>query len=242
MTRVAIVTGTGTGIGAASARLLSAKGLSVVLVGRRAELLEAVREDADVGDRTAPERIVAETLAAFGQIDVVVNNAAVIEPSPIDAVTREALERHYAVNVAGPFFLVTAALVALRASDDAAVVNVGSSLGTIVMPDTTLYGSTKAALEYLTRALAYELAKDGIRVNAVAPGGIDTPIHETYAEDLQAALADLARRLPIGRMGRPDEVATWVWSLIAPETRYTTGTVIHVDGGHVLGLPESAGG
>ena len=146
MTRVAIVTGAGTGIGAATARLLSTKGLAVVLVGRRAELLEAVREEiggrtlavtADVGDRTAPERIVAETLAAFGQIDVVVNNAAVIEPSPIDAVTREAFERHYAVNVAGPFFLVTAALAALRASDDAAVVNVSSSLGTIVMPDTT---------------------------------------------------------------------------------------------------------
>ncbi|MGD0982107.1 MAG: SDR family oxidoreductase [Solirubrobacteraceae bacterium] len=251
MTRVAIVTGAGTGIGAASARLLAAKGLSVVLVGRRVELLEAVREEigdgalavaADVGDRTAPERIVAETLAAFGQIDVIVNNAAVIEPGPIDAVTREAFERHYAVNVAGPFFLVTAALAALRASGDAAVVNVSSSLGTIVMAGTTLYGSTKAALEYLTRAWAYELAKDGIRVNAVAPGGIDTPIHETYSENPQATLTDLARRLPIGRIGRPEEVATWVWSLIAPETRYTTGTVIHVDGGHVLGLPEPAGG
>jgi NAD(P)-dependent dehydrogenase (short-subunit alcohol dehydrogenase family) len=144
--------------------------------------------------------------------------------------------------VGGPFFLVTAALESLRASADAAVINVTSSLGTMVMPNTTLYGSTKAALEYLTRAWAFELAKDGIRVNAVAPGGVDTPIHETYSDDLEATRADLARRLPIGRMGRPEEIASWIWSLIAPEARFTTGTVIHVDGGHVLGLPESAGG
>jgi C-7 ketoreductase len=251
MGRVAIITGAGTGIGAASARLLASHGLDVVLVGRRAALLEAVRAQlgeralvvaADIGEPGAPEAIVARTLEAFGQLDVIVNNAAVIESGPIDAVTREMFERHYAVNVAGPFFLVTAALQALRASDDAAVVNVSSSLGTLVMPNTTLYGSTKAALEYLTRAWAYELAKDGIRVNAVAPGVIDTPIHETYSDDLDATRADLARRVPIGRMGRPEEVATWVWSLIDPATRFTTGAVIHVDGGHVLGLPEAAGG
>ena len=110
------------------------------------------------------------------------------------------------------------------------------------MADTTLYGSTKAALDYMTRAWAYELAKDGIRVNTVAPGGIDTPIHETYSDDVEATRAELARRLPIGRLGAAEEVATWVWSLVAPETAFTTGTLIHVDGGHVLGLPQSAGG
>jgi NAD(P)-dependent dehydrogenase (short-subunit alcohol dehydrogenase family) len=251
MTRVAVITGAGTGIGAAVARLFAAHGLEVVLVGRRAEPLEAVREElggralvisADIGDAATPALIVERTLAEFGQLDVIVNNAAVIEPGPIDGVTRAAFERHYAVNVAGPFFLVTAALPALRASDDAAVVNISSSLGTIVMADTTLYGSTKAALDYMTRAWAYELAKDRIRVNAVAPGGIDTPIHETYSDDVEATRAELARRLPIGRLGAPEEVATWVWSLVAPDSAFTTGTLIHVDGGHVLGLPASAGG
>jgi NAD(P)-dependent dehydrogenase (short-subunit alcohol dehydrogenase family) len=251
MSRVAIITGAGTGIGAATAKLLALHGLDVVLVGRRAEPLESVRAElggsalvvaADIGEPSTPELVVERTLAAFGQLDVIVNNAAVIDTGPIDAVTRPAFDRHYAVNVGGPFFLVLAALASLRASADAAVVNVTSSLGTMVMADTTLYGSTKAALEYLTRAWAYELAGDGIRVNAVAPGGIDTPIHATYSDDLEATHADLARRLPMGRMGRPDEVATWIWSLVAPESRWTTGTVIHVDGGHVLGLPHSAGG
>jgi NAD(P)-dependent dehydrogenase (short-subunit alcohol dehydrogenase family) len=105
-----------------------------------------------------------------------------------------------------------------------------------------LYGSTKAALEYLTRAWAYELAADGIRVNCIAPGPVDTPIHATYSDDLEATYADLARRIPLGRMGTVEDLATWVWLLVAPETAWTTGNVIHVDGGQVLGLPASAGG
>jgi NAD(P)-dependent dehydrogenase (short-subunit alcohol dehydrogenase family) len=251
MSRVAIVTGAGTGIGAAAARLLAAKGLRVALVGRRREPLEEVRAElgdaavavaADVGERGAPQRVVDETLRAFGRVDVVVNNAAVIRNGPLDSFTRDVFEQHYAVNVAGPFFLVAAALPSLRKSDDAAVVNVSSSVGSIVKPGSMLYGSTKAALEYLTRAWAYELAADSIRVNCIAPGPVDTPIHATYSDDLDATYADLARRIPLGRMGRVDDIAAWVWWLAAPESAWTTGNVIHVDGGQVLGLPEAAGG
>jgi NAD(P)-dependent dehydrogenase (short-subunit alcohol dehydrogenase family) len=146
------------------------------------------------------------------------------------------------VNVAGPFFLVQEALPALRRSADAAVVNISSSVGSIVKPGTMLYGSTKAALEYLTRAWAYELADDRIRVNCIAPGPVDTAIHATYSDDLDATYADLARRVPLGRMGTVDDLALWVWYLVAPESAWTTGNVIHVDGGQVLGLPEAAGG
>ena len=251
MTRVAIVTGAGTGIGGAAARLLAAKGTCVALVGRRAEPLEAVRTElgdgaiaipADVGRPDAPQRIVEETLRAFGRIDAVVNNAAVIQNGPIDSFTRDVFEQHYAVNVAGPFFLVAAALPSLREGEHAAVVNVSSSVGSIVKPGSMLYGSTKAALEYLTRAWAYELATDGIRVNCIAPGPVDTPIHATYSDDLEATYADLARRMPLGRMGTVDDIAAGVWWLSAPESAWTTGNVIHVDGGQVLGLPESAGG
>jgi meso-butanediol dehydrogenase / (S,S)-butanediol dehydrogenase / diacetyl reductase len=251
MSRVAIVTGGGTGIGAAIASALSRHGLAVAIVGRRAEPLEQVREQlgdsvlpvvADLGEPSAPELIVGRTLAAFGRIDVLVNNAAVIQTGPLSATTRESFENHYAVNVAGPLFLLTSALASLRQGEHASVINVSSSVGSIVKPGNMLYGSTKAALEYLTRAWAYELAADGIRVNCIAPGPVDTPIHATYAEDLAATYADLARRVPLGRMGQVDDVAAWAWILASPETGWTTGNVIHVDGGQVLGLPESAGG
>jgi NAD(P)-dependent dehydrogenase (short-subunit alcohol dehydrogenase family) len=251
VSRVAIVTGGGTGIGAAAAHVLAAHGLDVVLVGRRPEPLETVRAEiggraiaiaADVGAREAPRHIVSEALRAFGRLDVLVNNAAVIQNGPLESFSRETFDQHYAVNVGGPFFLLAAALPALRESPDAAVVNLSSSVGSIVKPGSMLYGSTKAALEYLTRAWAYELAADGIRVNAIAPGPVDTPIHTTYSHDLDETYADLARRIPLGRMGTVDDIAAWVWFLVAPESAWTTGNVIHVDGGQVLGLPESAGG
>jgi NAD(P)-dependent dehydrogenase (short-subunit alcohol dehydrogenase family) len=245
--RVAVVTGAGTGIGAEAARLLSRNGLDLVLVGRRREPLEAVGGElsgrfaavcADVGDSEAPGRIVEQALAAFGRLDVVVNNAAVIQNGPLDSFSRAVFESHYAVNVAGPFFLLQAALPALRASPDAAVVNVSSSVGSIVKQGSMLYGSSKAALEYLTRAWAYELAADGIRVNCVAPGPVDTPIHATYSDDLDATYADLARRIPLQRMGQPADLAAWIWFLASPDSAWTTGNVIHVDGGQVLGIPE----
>jgi NAD(P)-dependent dehydrogenase (short-subunit alcohol dehydrogenase family) len=251
VSRVAIVTGAGSGIGAAAARLLAANGLDVVLVGRRADLLHAVRAPlggravvvaVDLGEPDGPASVIEQTLARFGRIDVIVNNAAVIETGSIDSFSRESFDRHYAVNVGGPFFLVVGALPSLRASEDAAVVNISSSVGSIVKPGNMLYGSTKAALEYLTRAWAFELAADRIRVNCIAPGPVETPIHATYSDDLEATYADLARRIPLGRMGRVDDIAAWVWFLLAPESRWTTGNVIHVDGGQVLGLPESAGG
>jgi NAD(P)-dependent dehydrogenase (short-subunit alcohol dehydrogenase family) len=252
MSRVAIVTGAGTGIGAAATKLLVSHGLDVILVGRRREPLESVRDEiggdravavaVDVGEPDAPRRIVDEALREFGRVDVVVNNAAVIQNGPLESFSRKTFDEHYAVNVAGPFFLLAAALTALRESPDAAVVNVSSSVGSIVKPGSMLYGSTKAALEYLTRAWAYELAEDRIRVNCIAPGPVDTPIHATYADDLEATYADLARRIPLHRMGVVDDVAAWVWLLVAPETAWTTGNIIHVDGGQVLGLPESAGG
>ncbi len=225
----------------------------MVLVGRRRAPLEAVQAEldsctqtavlpADVGEASTPATIVECARTEFGRIDVIVNNAAVIRTGPLDAFDRAQFDQHYAVNVAGPFFLVAGALPLLRAASDAAVVNISSSVGSIVKPGNMLYGSTKAALEYLTRAWAYELAGDGIRVNCIAPGPVDTPIHATYSDDLEATYADLARRVPLGRMGTGEDIAGWVSFLVAPDSRWSTGNVIHVDGGQVLGLPEAAGG
>ena len=251
---VALVTGAGTGIGAATARLLAGRGMHVALVGRRRAPLEetaravesagvtALVLPGDLGDATLPRRLVDETTEALGRLDALVNNAATIAVGPLDDYTLEQVDRHLAVNTRAPFLLTQAATPALAASPDGAIVNVSSSVGSIVKPGNALYGMTKAALEYLTRASAYELAERGIRVNAIAPGPVETPIHEVWADDLLAAYADLSRRIPLGRMAQPEELATWVWMLIDPTTAWTTGNVVHVDGGQVLGLPPSAGG
>jgi meso-butanediol dehydrogenase / (S,S)-butanediol dehydrogenase / diacetyl reductase len=248
--RVAVVTGAGTGIGAAAARLLAANGCAVVLVGRREQQLRDAATElgaaevvvADLAEPDAPQRVVDATLAAFGRLDVLVNNAAVIRNGPFGEFTLGDFDRHVAVNLRAPFFLTQAALPLLREGDAPAVVNVSSSVGSIVKPGTTLYSVTKAGLEYLTRANAYELAQWGIRVNCIAPGPVDTPIHATYMDDLEVGYADLARRIPLGRMGRVEDIARWIWLLAAPDTDWTTGNVVHVDGGQVLGIPEAAGG
>jgi NAD(P)-dependent dehydrogenase (short-subunit alcohol dehydrogenase family) len=251
---VAVVTGGGTGIGAAIARVLTARGLFVALVGRRAEKLAETAAELtanggrvlqlpfDLAEPGAAGAVVDAVLSEAGRLDVLVNNAAIIKTGPLSAYALDEIDRHLAVNIRAPILLTQSALPALRRSPDAAIVNVSSSVGSMVKPGNLLYGTTKAALEYFTRAAAYELAGDGIRVNCIAPGPVDTPIHETWADDLQAAYADLARRIPLGRMGEPEDVAYWVWTLVAPESRWTTGNVIHVDGGQVLGLPEAAGG
>jgi len=248
--RVAIVTGAGSGIGAATARLLAEKGLTVVLVGRREELLEenAARITAaggtahvladDLADPAAPKRIVDATLARFGGIDVIVNNAATIKTGPFDSYTPEDFDYHINVNVKSIFFLAQEALPALRSSGDAAIVNISSVVGSIVKPGNALYGMTKAAVEYLTKALAHELAADRIRVSCIASGSVKTPIHLLWAGSIENAERDLVPRIPLGRMAEPDELAYWVYQLVSPETGFMTGDILHVDGGQILGNPE----
>jgi NAD(P)-dependent dehydrogenase (short-subunit alcohol dehydrogenase family) len=252
--RVAIVTGGGSGIGQAAASRLAGLGIAVVVVGRRTEELgqvahgitsaggRAIAVPADLASPLSPADVVSQALDHFGRLDIIVNNAAVIRTGPLEAITPELFDHHYAVNVRAPLLLVKAGLPSLRRSQDAAIVNVSSSVGSIVKPGNMLYGSTKAALEYLTRAWAYELAEDRIRVNCIAPGPVDTPIHATYSTDLAATYYDLARRVPLRRMGTVDDVATWVGLLVAPGTAWTTGNIIHVDGGQVLGVPEPSAG
>lgn len=242
--RTALITGGGSGIGAATARLLAVEGMTVAVVGRRRDPLEAVVADvdraggrgiaivADIGEREAPARIVAEVAAAAGSLDVIVNNAAELGVKRFEQFSVDEFDRHVAVNLRAAFFLVQEALPQLRRSPSAAVVNVSSAAAVMYPGQPPVYSLTKAALENLTKNMAAALAPDGIRVNAVRPGPVATDIHRA-ADD--ARMARLEKLVPLGRMGEPEEVARWIAYLVAADERWTTGAVVPVDGGRVLG-------
>jgi NAD(P)-dependent dehydrogenase (short-subunit alcohol dehydrogenase family) len=243
----AIVTGAGTGIGAAAAKRLAAAGWNVALVGRRADLLKQVAAEIaakggqalplsfDLNRPEAAKAVVGGTTDKFGGVDALVNNAAVIKVLPLAEFTTEILDEHWAVNIRAPFLLIQAVLPYLK-KQGGSVVNISSSSGTLLRPGQSVYGMTKSALEYLTRSLAGELAPHRIRINALALGPVDTPIHKTWATDLEAAYVWLAGQVPLGRIASADEIARWIEILVSPDSNWMTGAVIPLDGGQVLDI------
>ena len=235
---VVLVTGAARRVGAAIARRLHAAGFDVALHRRAsaAEMaalaaeLEAARPRStamlagDLGDDAVPARLVAETLARFGRLDALVNNASGFFPTPLGSTTPAQFDELFAANARAPFFLAQAAAPALRAARGA-IVNLADIHGERPLRDHAPYCMAKAALIMLTRALAVELAPD-VRVNAVAPGAILWPEQEKPDAAKDAVLA----RVPLRRTGEPDDVAEAVRWLLQ-DARYTTGEVLHVDGG-----------
>jgi meso-butanediol dehydrogenase / (S,S)-butanediol dehydrogenase / diacetyl reductase len=246
--RVAIVSGAGSGIGEATAKLLAARGLDVALVGRREARLQDVAEaieatggralcvPADLNQARAPWEVVESVLEARGRLDVIVNNAAVYRLKPIEQISVDDFDEVMATNLRAPYFLVQAALPALRASPAPVVVNVSSAAAAMYRPQQTLYGLAKAALEHMTMNMAAELAPDRIRVACVRPGPVLTEFH-LAAENPEERIRVLETLVPLGRMGRPEDVARWIDHLADAEADWVTGVVISVDGGRVLGPP-----
>ncbi|MEU9703404.1 glucose 1-dehydrogenase [Streptomyces sp. NPDC047981] len=242
--RVALVTGSSSGIGAAVARRLAAAGIRVVVNSGRsveagkalaAELPDAVYVQADVSDEAQSAALVAAAVEAYGRLDILVNCAGTTRFIPHDdlaAASPEVWRHLYDVNVIGVWQTITAAVPHLRASGAGCVVNISSQAGVRPGGSSIPYAVSKAAVNHMTKLLAKTLGPD-IRVNAVAPGFVDTPWFDGV-EGADEAKAHVAGAVPMRRVGRPEDIAAAVHDLA--HASYITGEVLLVDGGgHLLG-------
>jgi len=246
--KTVIVTGSTSGIGRAAAEAFGRKSASVVLVGRKEDVLtevagavrgaggQTVSCRADVTTADAPERIVKTALDAFGGIDVLVNAAGVIASGTLEATTDEVWDSMMAVNMRAPFRLMRAAAPHLTARKGA-VVNVSSVNGLRSFPGVLAYCVSKAGVDHLTRCAAIEMAPLGVRVNAVNPGVTVTNLHRRsgMAEPQYAAFLERSKEThPLGRPGQPDEIAALILFLASDLAGWMTGETIPIDGGRHL--------
>lgn len=237
--RTIVVTGASRGLGLACAAAFAQRGGELVLVSRGAAELEAAAAQlraagararalpCDVTDATA----VARLFESLERCDVLVNNAGGNQPQPFVDVSLETLDRLLALNVRSMFVTAQAAARRMLAQRAGVILHMSSQMGHVGAPNRTVYCMTKHAIEGLTKAMAVELAPQGIRVNSLAPTYIETPLTQPFFAD-PAFRADTLRRIPLGRIGQVEEVAAAAVFLASPAASLITGTSLVIDGGY----------
>jgi NAD(P)-dependent dehydrogenase (short-subunit alcohol dehydrogenase family) len=248
--RVAVVTGGAQGIGFGIAERLAAEGASVVLADRKAETAAAAAArlcDAgavahsiavDIADEAGVARLAAEVGERHGRVEILVNNAAIVDTTSIDRMTWQRYREVVDINQDGAIRITMAFLALLRKGGEGRrILNIASIMGVRGSPDSIPYSTAKGAIVNFTRALACDLAKDAINVNAIAPGFIDTPMsilpdgrHE-YDADWFRDIYVKYGRIPLRRFGKPADIAGPAYFLCSDDSRYVTGQILLVDGG-----------
>ncbi len=246
--RVALVTGGGSGIGRAIASALAGAGAAVAVAGRRSEPLEEWVEEirqvggrglAVVGDVSRPQeaqRLVEEVVSEYGGLQILVNNAGIARGGPIEEMSSEDIEAVIDIDLKGPIWMLRAALPELsrkQASGVSSVINISSSVTLNPVPNFSVYSAAKAGLDMLTRCLARDWASRGIRVNAINPGVVNTPIFSTMmpSEQIAGMLREIGQQTPLSRIGEPADVARLALFLAGPQSEWMTGAVVPLDGG-----------
>jgi 3-oxoacyl-[acyl-carrier protein] reductase len=238
--KAALVTGASGGIGAGIARALHQQGASVGLSGTRRDALESLAAElgdrahvlpADLSDPAAPEALIVAAEAALGRIDILVNNAGLTKDGLALRMSDADWQKVIEVDLAAPFRLSRAALKFMLRRRAGRIINIGSVVGSTGNPGQANYAAAKAGLIGLTKSLAQEVGSRGITVNLIAPGFVETAMTDVLPDAQRAALAE---KIPLGRLGRPEDIAAAAVYLAAEEAGWVTGAVLHVNGGMAM--------
>ena len=243
---VAIVTGAGSGIGQASAIRLAEEGATVVCADRNSGSLEITKRliadlklhsesyVIDISESKSCDELVAHTVSTYGSIDILVNNAGVNLPGVFHEVSNETIDQTLDINVKGAMYLTRAAIPHMLKNNRGSIVNMSSVNGLVSEPFLSVYSASKGAIVMLTRGIALDYAKQGIRCNAICPGWVDTPINYAHAEllgGIDHVYSTISTFQPIGRPGTSREIANLVLFLASDESSFMTGSIVSADGG-----------
>ena len=237
--KTAVITGGGSGIGLATARVFNQEGAKIVLFGRRKEKLEKAVDDlngsaifvqGDMTNNDDLDKLINETLHHFKGIDILVNNAGLFNGAPLHEIPDSEWDKMMDINIRSVFQLTRRVLPIMLSKKKGSIIHISSILGLIAVPEVAAYNVSKGALNQFSRSIAVEYGPSGIRSNSICPGLIETDMTADLMKDVEL-MKEWSKEYPIGRFGKPKDVANACLYLASDESSFVTGTILPVDGG-----------